>query len=194
VKPVRIAVTGTHSTGKTTLLQRLEMEFRAEGHRVARTSGNLATRAAQLGFPKLHQQTADTTQWIIAAGICAELETALTADVVLVDRSALDPFAYYLAASELRGHQPDPADLERLRTLVEQHTSAYALLLATVLDETIPLGTHRDRDPALRRAVDTAIHQNLAEHGIAHRRLTSDTADHRAAITAALELLQPRQA
>ena len=189
MKPIRIAVTGTHSTGKTTLLQRLEMEFRAEGHRVARTSGSLATRAAQLGFPKLHEQTADTTQWIIAAGICAELETALTADVVLVDRSALDPFAYYLAASELRGHQPDPADLDRLRTMVAQHATTYTLLLATVLDETIPLGTHRDRNPALRQAVDTAIHQKLAEHGTAHRRLTSDPADHRAAVATALSLL-----
>ena len=89
--PIRVAVTGTHSTGKTTLLQRMEMELRGHGVNVARTGGNMATKAAALGFPKLHRQTADTTTWIIAAGVCSELETALTADVVLVDRAALDP-------------------------------------------------------------------------------------------------------
>ena len=186
---IRIAVTGTHSTGKTTLLQRLESELRAHGINVARTSGNMATKAAALGFPKLHHQTADTTTWIIAAGVCSELETALTADVVLVDRAALDPFAYWLAASELRGHTPDQAEAARLRDLVTLHCDGYSLLIATVLDETVPLGDHRDRDPALRQRVDQVIHQELAEWRIPHKWLTSAAEDQSRVIKDALAVL-----
>ena len=189
VNPLRIAVTGTHSTGKTTLLQRMEMELRASGVNVARTGGSMATKAAALGFPKLHHQTADTATWIIAAGVCSELETALNTDVVLVDRAALDPYAYWKAASDLRGHTPEPAEIERLRRLVALHCDAYSMLIATVLDPGIPLGDHRDRDPALRNAVDAVIHAELAEQAIAHAQLTSAPGDQNAVINSVLALL-----
>ena len=189
VNAIRIAVTGTHSTGKTTLLQRMEMELRAHGVNVARTGGNMATKAAALGFPKLHHQTADTTTWIIAAGVCSELETALAADVVLVDRAALDPFAYWLAAGELRGHTPDPAEAARLRDLVALHCDAYALLIATVLDETVPLGDHRDRDLLLRRTVNAAIHRELTERRTPHYRLGSSPDEQNAVIKTVLSTL-----
>lgn len=184
--PICIAVTGTHSTGKTTLLRRLEMELRAAGRTVARTSGSLAARAAALGFPKLQQQTADTTAWIVSAGVCAELEAGLTAPVVLVDRSSLDPLAYFLAAAEARGEKPAAADVDRLRTLARAQAQAYTLLFATILDPAMPLGDHRDRDPHYRQAVDRHLHRLLAELRIPHQPVHNTAADQEAAIRTAL--------
>ncbi|MFI5942239.1 AAA family ATPase [Streptomyces uncialis] len=169
---IRIAVSGTHSTGKTTLLRRLEMELRATGRTVARTPASFAAKAAELGFPKLQNQSAECTEWIIAASAAAAAERTLNADVVLIDRSALDPVAYYLAALERSGQEPDPVVTQRLTNLVKAHTAAYDALLATVLDPTVPLGDSRDRDLEYRACVDRHIHVLLADHGIPHQRVT----------------------
>ncbi|MFE0420117.1 hypothetical protein [Streptomyces tendae] len=59
--PLRIAVLGTHSTGKTTLLKRIEMELRGHGLTVART-GRLGKRAAAAGLPKMQHHTVQSTE------------------------------------------------------------------------------------------------------------------------------------
>ncbi|WP_199807967.1 hypothetical protein [Streptomyces sp. NRRL S-350] len=55
--PLRLYIAGTHSTGKTTLARRIEMELRAVGITAARTGG-FAKRAAGLGFPKMTRHAA----------------------------------------------------------------------------------------------------------------------------------------
>ncbi|MCJ1677052.1 ATP-binding protein [Streptomyces sp. APSN-46.1] len=182
--PTRIAVTGTHSTGKTTFLRRLEMELRATGRTVARTPASFAQKAAELGFPKLQNQTPECTEWIIAASAAAAAEATLNADVVLIDRSALDPVAYYLAAQERAGVEPDPDTTTHLINLVKAHTGGYDTLIATVLDPGIPLGDCRDRDLEYRAAVDRHIHALLTDQQIPHQRITGP--DDERAILAAL--------
>lgn len=83
--PVRIGVTGTHSTGKTVMLQRIEMELRAQGIAVART-GHLAKRAAAIGLPKMQNHTTASTEWIIAQGIADEIAAGQDVHVLLCDR------------------------------------------------------------------------------------------------------------
>lgn len=192
VSPIRIGIVGTHSTGKTTLLRRIEMELRAVGVRVARTRGRLAVKAAELGFPKLQNQSAATTEWIISSGIADELEAGLQADVVLVDRAAPDPLAYYLAALDARGEHGDPAEVNRLRRLVELHAQSYTLLLATVLDPSIPLGDHRDRDPVYRARVHEHLHRLLAD--IPHQPVPSGGAAQDLAVAVALSAAQTEAA
>ncbi|MFD3912755.1 AAA family ATPase [Streptomyces sp. NPDC058603] len=109
-QPIRIGIMGTHSTGKTTLLKRIEMELRAHGTPVART-GRLGKRAALTGLPKMQHHTAASTEWIITQGIADEI--AATAhlnsepiQVVLADRAAWDALAYFHAAEEWSQEPP----------------------------------------------------------------------------------------
>jgi hypothetical protein len=153
----RIALTGTHSTGKTTLLKRLQMELRAHGLTVARTRGSIAQLAADRGFPKMREQTAATTEWIMAMGIAAELEATLHADIVLVDRSVIDPLAYWIAAHEYRDQTPDPDEVQHLTDIARAHARGYTLVLGTVLDPHMPLGDHRDCDLRYRAMVGDTI-------------------------------------
>ncbi|MFB6518717.1 AAA family ATPase [Streptomyces sp. NPDC056401] len=183
---MRIGIIGTHSTGKTTLLQRIEMELRAEGHKAARAPGRLAVRAAELGFPKLKKHTAISTAWIMNAGIAAELETTLTADVVLIDRAIPDALAYYLAALDERGEEGDARELAHLRALTSLHAQNYDLLFATVLDPAEPMGDHRDQDAGYRAAVDRHIHEIVAD--LPHQLVGNSDADRTAAVKAALAL------
>ena len=168
---VRIGIAGTASTGKTTLLRRIEMELRSEGITVARTGG-LGKRAREIGFQKMAGHTAASTEWVITQGIADELAGTVHADVVLADRAAHDALAYYLAALELRQEEPDPATLERLNRLVD--TQKYDVLFATVLDPDCTVVKKHDYDPVYRQLVDRHLHQLLNERGIGHFLVTNE--------------------
>ncbi|MER0476909.1 AAA family ATPase [Streptomyces sp. Edi2] len=187
-RPIRIGVLGTHSTGKTTLLKRIEMELRAQGVTVART-GRLAKRAASIGLPKMQHHTSASTEWIITQGIADQLAAAAQgADVVLVDRASLDALAYLHAALEYRSERLDRLENERLRILAATQLPQYDLLLASVLDPRVPVDTGHDYDARYRLLVDRHVHGLLEEEQIPHQRVTSDPASHNHAIERALRI------
>ncbi len=107
---MKIAVAGTHSTGKTTFLTRLRHLLETAGYQVASVAVPVAA-ARDHGFPILREQTAATTLWIITTAIAAELAAARRADVVLVDRPVTDALAYHLAAHAWRGEPVDARPL-----------------------------------------------------------------------------------
>ncbi|NEA48432.1 AAA family ATPase [Streptomyces sp. SID10815] len=186
--PVRIGVLGTHSTGKTTLLKRIEMELLGHGVSVART-GRLARRAAGIGLPKTHQHTAASTEWIIAQGIADEIAAAAQgAQVVLADRAPLDALAYLHAAVEYRADHLHRREKGRLRLLVSTQLPKYHLLLATVLDPDVPVDEGHDYDSRYRKLVDRHVHELLADDAVPHTRVTSDAASQANAIEQALRL------
>ena len=186
--PIRIGVTGAHSTGKTLLLRRIERELRAHGARVART-GRLGRRAADIGLPKMDQHTAQSTEWIIAQGIADEIAAAAHgATVVLADRAMVDALAYYHAALEFRGETAHPTDDERLRLLAAMQYPKYDLLLATVLDDSAPVEQRHAYDPRYRALVDRHVHALLAEEHIEHLRVTRDAHDEGRAVQQAVRL------
>src|SRR5437899_994966 len=98
---VKLAIAGSHSTGKTSLLQSVERVLRSEGYRVTRVS-DLAVEARDHGFPILREHTSASTLWIMTRGITLELEAELNADVVLVDRPVADALGYLSAALKHR--------------------------------------------------------------------------------------------
>jgi molybdopterin-guanine dinucleotide biosynthesis protein len=186
--PIRIGVLGTHSTGKTTLLKRIERELRGHGLAVART-GRLAKRAAEIGLPKMHRHTAASTEWIITQGIADEIAAAAQgAHVVLVDRASFDAIAYLRAALEFRGETVHRMEMERLRGIAATQAPKYDLLLASVLDPTVPVDTGHDYDARYRLLVDDHVHRLLAEDVIPHRPVTSDALSQAAAIEQATKL------
>ena len=173
-RPLRIGVIGTHSTGKTTLLKRIEMELRGHGLTVART-GRLGKRAAAAGLPKMQHHTVQSTEWVIAQGILDEINAvAQGAEVVLIDRVAHDAIAYFEAAMAFRAETPPRTERERLLTLASTQLPKYDLLFATVLDESMPVDTSHDYDAHFRRLVDNRVHRLLANDVIPHQRVTSD--------------------
>ncbi|MBL1099510.1 AAA family ATPase [Streptomyces sp. 205] len=179
---------GTHSTGKTTLLKRIEMELRSHGVTVARTS-RLAKRAAGIGLPKMQHHTAMSTEWIVTQGIADEIAAAARgAEVVLADRACLDALAYFQAALEFRGEHLHRLERERLRLLTSTQLPKYHLLLATVLDPDVPVDDSHDYDARYRLLVDRHVHGLLADDEIEHQRVTSAPDSQTRAIERALQL------
>ncbi|MFH9677671.1 AAA family ATPase [Streptomyces sp. NPDC017405] len=186
--PVRIGILGAHSTGKTLLLRRIEMELRSHGLTVART-GRLGKRAAAAGLPKMDRHTAESTEWIIAQGVADEIAArASGAEAVLVDRASYDALAYWHAALEYRAERAPRRECDRLLTLASTQLPKYKLLFATVLDENVPLDRGHAYDPGYRRLVDRHVHHLLQGENIPHQRVTSDPDSQDHAVHVAVQL------
>jgi nicotinamide riboside kinase len=184
---VKIAIAGTHSTGKTTFLTRLRHLLETAGYHVT-TVADQAAGARDLGFPILRHQTATTTLWIMTSGIAAELVAARRADVVLVDRPITDALAYHLAAHAWRGETPDPVQAAFLTDLARHYAPSYDLTYRTIIDPDLGIADdgHRDIDPDYRRLVDDAITTVHTRLGIPAVPLPSR--DHTSAVRHALQL------
>ncbi|MEE1801796.1 AAA family ATPase [Streptomyces sp. JV176] len=190
--PIRIGVMGAHSTGKTLLMRRIEMELRCQGIPVART-GKLGRRAALVPLPKMQHHTVASTTWVIATGIADEIAaTARLEDgpvqVVLADRACWDALAYFRAAQEWRRQPAPQADREAPHRLASAHGHTYHLLLATVLDPSLPVEHKHDHDARYRTLVDLHTHDLLREENIRYVRVTSAPASQELAIEHALQL------
>jgi predicted ATPase len=168
IRATKFGVAGTHSTGKSTLVEELSNSLRSQGLRVAKVS-DTASQAQDLGFPILRKHTFTSTLWIMSHGISKELEAELNADVVLVDRPVPDALGYLWAALASRKETLTQADHEYLVNLARHHTRTYDMICRTALDTAIPLGPERDRDPDFRSEADKQIMAVFKELGVEPR-------------------------
>ncbi|MGO3891167.1 MAG: AAA family ATPase [Paenalcaligenes sp.] len=160
-----IAVTGTHSTGKSTFVKDLTTIAKKRGLRVGTVQNN-ASECAKSGFPILKDHTFSSTLWIMATVIRAEQHEGLNADLVIVDRPVSDAIGYLEAALTITGRNMSATDRSYLYALAKLHSSRYDLLFKTVLDESVPLGPGRDPDLNYRKAVDSRIDAALFQLGL----------------------------
>jgi hypothetical protein len=173
---IKIGITGTHSTGKTTLLDSLERELGQLNLGVHRL-GNFASDAQAMGFPILREHTYESTLWIIAQCMRLEAEAALSADVILVDRPVIDALGYLRAALQLTSRSIGEPRLNELITIVKAHTPEYDRLIKTSLDKEIDIGSGRDQDAEFREAAASWIERLVSEEAPEALMLTSDNRD-----------------
>lgn len=167
---MKIAISGTHSTGKTTFLEAVRT---AVAPMVLPKIAGLAPEARDHGFPILKQHTFESTLWLMTAGIKYELEARLKHPVVLVDRPVMEAYAYLNAALKNRGETLIPAQDECLDGIARGYAFTYDLMIKTVVDESLPIATNkkRDHDAEFRRLVDQEIELLYARLHIPLRRL-----------------------
>ncbi|MDE1671752.1 AAA family ATPase [Nocardia gipuzkoensis] len=169
VRPVTVAIAGTHSTGKTTFLTQLADRLRRDRVNVAVVS-DLGAQAEQVGLPILYNHTWASTLWIVTRGISNEIQSWTSADVVLIDRAVPDALGYYEAALEHRNHRADPHRIHQLEHLIANHSHNYDLVLRTVLDNRLPLGLTKPRetDMEFRALADRHVEKVLTRLNIEH--------------------------
>jgi hypothetical protein len=139
-------VCGTHSTGKSTFCHVASKALQQEGFSV-KSIPSFASAAKEAGFPILRDHNHESTLWIIARTIAAELEASLVCDVVLVDRPVPDALGYFRAAMIYRNESLENPSLSRLFDIVRACVPSYAAIFETVLDPAIPIGSNKERDP-----------------------------------------------
>lgn len=167
----KVAITGTHSTGKSTFLDELETRLLSLGLKVVRI-GDLPRAAASAGFPILRDHTFESTLWLIAECMRQEAEASLANDVILVDRPVCDALGYLRAALHVSQREIPARRLDALAAIVEAHTADYDVLIATQLDAAVMLGRGRDTDDELRRSAAQHIESLVTKLAPSAPRLT----------------------
>ena len=155
-RPFKIAVAGTHSTGKSTFLASVRAALESRGTHVEFVHYS-AVDAQSRGFPILAKHTFGSTAWLMARAIELEEEAALKAEAILIDRPVSDAFGYLLAALRHTGRTLKAGQYERLDAICAAWAGEYDLVFLTRLDPTIPLGPGRDQDAAFRSEASRAI-------------------------------------
>lgn len=159
----RIAVAGTHSTGKTSFMLELRKRISDLGVPVEYVHDS-ATEARDRGFPILAEHTFESTAWLIARAIELETEATLRAEVVLVDRPVSDALGYLHAALAHTRRSLDSVRLDRLDAICATWSQEYDLTFLTVLDERVPLGEGRDPDEVFRRRAAEEVTRIVDRH------------------------------
>lgn len=91
---MKIAVSGSHRTGKSTYL-RIFYDYLLHNQISAKILANDATVCP---LPIKKDQTFSSTMWLIANCIKNEVEAQYGCDVLLVDRPVIDAWGYYIAS------------------------------------------------------------------------------------------------
>lgn len=176
---IKLAVSGAHSTGKSTFLGKVKRILVGQGIEVAGVS-NLAVECP---LPILRDHTPESTLWIVASGIAQEIAASKDAEVVLVDRPVLDAWAYLKTATRWSQFDLRSPQIRTLKGAIAPWLEQYDYWYQTQLEESAPIGTGKDRDvdPEYRRHVAAQMIEAVHEFGCDPRELTFATLDEEAA-------------
>ena len=173
MKTLKIAVSGAHSTGKTTFLNGLKKSIQSLGFQCSMVS-DLASRCP---LPILREHTIESTLWIVSTGIAEEIEAAYKANIVLVDRSLLDAWAYLMAIFS----EPPEAKLspkfKTLESTICNWLPTYTIIYQTQIDTTLPIQDNkgRDLDPDYRIKIERQMNLAFQNFNVQSRILSRDT-------------------
>lgn len=163
---MRIAIIGTHSTGKTELVEKLERILRERGKDV-RVIKEVARRCPH---PLNKQTTLQAQEWILKEHLKEE-EAKAGSEILISDRCLLDNYIYMLRRF--------PEKAERFLELVLENARFYDFIFKTTLDENKPVEEDgfRDPDPNFRKEIDRLLEKFLEKHGIPVIRLPKEGAE-----------------
>jgi thymidylate kinase len=141
---MKIAIVGTHGTGKSTLSYLLASQYKKQGKNVK----IIQEVARSCPFPINHGMTVEAAKWIYFEHARKELESIAKHEVVIGDRSVYDSFVYSRYFSLHDDHLFD------LDMIAYEHLSSYDKIIFVRPD--IPLHTDGTRSPDIefQRGVD----------------------------------------
>ncbi len=174
MKKLKIGISGSHSTGKTTFIKRLEKALNYKSISF-KTVSDLATICP---LPILRKHTVESTLWIASKGITDEVETEYKFDVVIADRPILDCWAYFNAVCKNRYEESNPK-LQTLKSMISNWLPTYDIIYQTVINANIPIEDNkgRDLDIAYRNEIGTEMIEASKQFSITPKLLTTENTD-----------------
>jgi nicotinamide riboside kinase len=161
---MKIAIIGTHFTGKTELAEALHAFFVSQG----KDAVLIKEVARRCPMPINDRSTFEAQKWIIAEQIKRENECSFHS-VLISDRSVIDNYAYSI--------RKFPKESEGILKSVLNHSKTYDILMKTTpLDVPIVPDGFRDTDPSFRMDVESILSGFLEKNKIAHHILPANNA------------------
>ena len=155
---MKIALIGTHSTGKTTLAYAVASELRKAGANAI----VLTEIARNCPFPINEQRTLEGQLWILYTQLKEELEKERTCDVLISDRSVIDPWIYTITKF-------NRSRVEYLEPLVLKQARTYYLLFKTpIKPEYLKYDGFRSTSTEFQKLIDDEMTKFLKDNKIPH--------------------------
>jgi len=147
----KIALIGTHGTGKTTITH----ELMAESKKVGINAGFLEEVVRSCPLPINEEQTIEASEWIIYMQYTRELEQTERYDLLLTDRSVVDGYVY--ACSKF-GKIPD------LEAFVKEKAKTYEFLIRVPINQKFLINDGlRSINPSFQKNIDASFDVMLQE-------------------------------
>ncbi|MFH0857239.1 MAG: ATP-binding protein [Candidatus Magasanikbacteria bacterium] len=162
---MKITIIGTHSTGKTTIIEQLKNTLQIHGKEVF----VIQELARECPLPINETTTLEAQKWILENQIQRENEIDHTNRILITDRSSLDNFAYMYRA--LGENTPEPFE-----KLAVEHMSTYDFIFKTQkLDIDATRDKVRSTDYEFRDTMDWLIYHLLEKHTVPYYLLRTST-------------------
>lgn len=170
---MKVAFAGSHSTGKTTLLDEI---VRVATLQKVVTIKEIARVVIERGFPLEKNSTTDSFANYIKDQLRAERDSEnLTFDLLVSDRTILDAYGYATVNRSLpRPHVPDYF-IEMLQEVAIREAQFYDLFVFFPVEFDMTPDPVRPNDLAYREAVGLALREALQRFGIRHIVVTGNT-------------------
>jgi hypothetical protein len=174
MRKIKIGISGSHSTGKSTFIKQLEKSLIDKCVKFK----SVSDLAIQCPLPILLNHTVESALWIASKGIADEIETEHKHEVVIVDRPILDCWAYFNAACKDRYEVTNPK-LQTLKSLISNWLPTYDIIYQTVIDESIPIEDKKGRvlDEEYRIQIGIEMIDTSRQFNITPRLLTYTNKD-----------------
>lgn len=157
---LKFVVSGSHSTGKTTLIRGLAEELSIRGHRVW-TIGEVARKVIAAGLPLDREATTESYLMYLAEQLEA-LRSAPKDAIIISDRFLIDLLAYI----ETNANSGIPADLVRVIELAAWlEAEQYSVVFYLPIEFPVVADGVRDTNEEYRAAVDQTLQRLLAKVG-----------------------------
>jgi nicotinamide riboside kinase len=161
---MKIAIIGTHGSGKTTIINELARELSLKNENFA----ILPEVPGRCPLPINREGDLKSQMWIMARQIAEELELEHKHEIIICDRSIIDEYIYTLDACE-RQNTEMPKWLE---SLFLEHAPTYDFLFKTKMNPAyLKHDGIRDIDHRWQKQIEDKFNEILETHNIWHHKL-----------------------
>lgn len=152
---MKVAIIGTHGTGKTTLAYSVTGELKKKGYHATM----LTEVARRCPFPINDKTSLKTEQWIMSRQISEEIEARERNKVVVCDRSVLDTYCYGFNSY---------GNNDFLDSIVKQWIPSYDVLFRTPIMKRYKLVNDgfRSTNKRFQRRMDQILEEQLKQREV----------------------------
>lgn len=158
----RIAITGTHGVGKTTLAHSLKSSF--EDLTVV-LNCQIARTLIKNGYSLGKEATAESYIQYVIAQLRAE-QISEECDLFISDRTLLDPLAYAIVNREYIGSSVPESIIEMLKSIWLLESKQYDLYVFVPIEFDMPADGIRPEGEEYRKKIEAQMYSLLNEYNV----------------------------
>lgn len=169
---LKIAFTGSHCTGKTTLLNDIKNALPSEI--IVNSVTEVARKIIEKGYPLNMDATIDSYVHYINDQLEEEKNKMNKCDVFISDRTLLDPVAYAMVNSKLPRPYIPQYFIDMMKNVWLMEKGNYDFYVYFPVEFDLEMDGIRPFDENYRREVDETIEVLLKENGIKYIKITGN--------------------